>query len=219
MSKNKQPTKTKPVEIIQTRYGVLPGEEIRMDAKARISSRVFPEVGKKWKQALYPPDRIAKVKAHAKQLGVDIEPLVVKAESLLDKHGYPKDIFVFNELLQQAWAEIEHGYAKTLKRLAQKGLKFTKGPTAARLDNLGKAMVKAWRIALKDIGPKPTTRNVYDCMEVKGNILEKEEDDNGDPISIHWIRRNGKEESTAYHTFENRLTRLKQRGMTPSPEL
>ena len=101
--------------------------------------------------------------------------------------------------------------------LALKGQAFTQGPKNNRLDNFNKAIKRAWAIALKEIGPKPTARNVYDCMEVKGNIIEKEEGDNGDPIAIHWKRSKGKEESTPYHTFENRLTRLKKKGVLPLP--
>jgi len=107
----------------------------------------------------------------------------------------------------------------TTEQLAQIGLKFIEGRKHERVDNLNKAIINAWEKFIKETAMKPTARNVYDWLEVKGNILEKEEGDNGDPIAIHWKRSKDKEERTSYHTFESRLSRLRKKGILPLPKI
>jgi hypothetical protein len=92
-----------------------------------------------------------------------------------------------------------------------KGRKFDRGPNHSRSDNLTRAMAKAWRACERERGSIPTARNVYDWLEEKGNVLEKEEADDGTPVAIHWKRARGKEEKTSYKSFLNRYTRLKEK--------
>jgi hypothetical protein len=92
-------------------------------------------------------------------------------------------------------------------QMAKKGMKFTQGPKHKRMDNLGKAMKKAWEDFIEEQGSDPSCFEVWDWIPEERSILEKE----SDTQRIHWKRSDGTEISTSYKSFQNRYTVLKKK--------
>jgi hypothetical protein len=97
-------------------------------------------------------------------------------------------------------AQIRH-YESAIER----GIPFIHGNKQSRYDNLAKAMIQAWKTFEKEAGGKPSCRNIFDWIEVKGKIQEKDTENE----IIYWINGKGKEMKTNYGTLENRYTKIK----------
>jgi hypothetical protein len=92
--------------------------------------------------------------------------------------------------------------------LASLGKRFEQGPKKDRLDALSKLIIKSWGAWVRTMGTKPTTRNVFDMLN-----LDKDEDD-----KIYWKPHRTKEEKNCtYKTFEARMTILRKKGLLPFP--
>lgn len=83
---------------------------------------------------------------------------------------------------------------------------FPQGVTNPRHDNLSKAMIKAWETFQKEVDGNPSCRNIFDWLEVKGKIQEKDTESE----IIYWIDGNKKEQKTKWGAFKNRYTKIKR---------
>jgi hypothetical protein len=88
----------------------------------------------------------------------------------------------------------------------ERGIPFIHGNKQSRHDNLSKAMIHAWKTFEKEAGGKPSCRNIFDWIEVKGKIQEKDTETE----IIYWIDGSKKEQKTNYGAFKNRYTKIKQ---------
>ena len=119
--------------------------------------------------------------------------------------GHPEDGLRSLSLAQ----DIQHGAVMTvLLPAAEHGQSFIDGPKKPRQDALAQLMVSA----LAAPPPRATAMDMLakveeiDCGRV---ILEIDRDDPEAPVII-WRARDGREKTTTFKSFQNRLTKLRK---------
>jgi len=97
------------------------------------------------------------------------------------------------ELWEDVWPHTERGAA------------VLRGSKKGRTDKLNKAMEEV----LAKQGPKLTASKVWAFLEKTINndsVIQEVTDDN-----IYWVNQRGREQTTSYKSFENRLSRIKKK--------
>jgi len=209
MPKKKQPARTKPVKKGEIQRD--PFEHEQNQAKPKIERIIISDelteiLVKGFSKDVPPRNQIAQLKPLAERLDVGLDHLA-KAESLLDERNEISDLDKFNFHMDLTRSEIGYWYFGTQLLLAVlKADKFDTGCKRDRLDNLGKAMVKAWNAFMKEKGHIPTASELWERIPERGHIQEKTEEQ-----IIYWKGSKDNEPSTSYKSFQNRYTRIKKK--------
>jgi hypothetical protein len=203
MPRKKKSAKTRPVKEVKIQGGALEHELIKANCEhdgISPDKRLTEILVKGFSKDLSPRNQIALLKPVAERFDAGLYDLA-QAEILINDRGEALDLDEFNKCIEKARTII--GLAQVIPIVEP----FITGRRKARLDNLGKAMEKAWYAFVKEEGRIPTAFELWDWIPQGGHILEKTEH-----MTIYWKRSNGKDAPpTSYKSFKNRYTALKKK--------
>jgi hypothetical protein len=136
--------------------------------------------------------------------------LLVAAQGVIKKLG-TEDI----DPREYAW-DIDYKWRQwheeNSKVIHAKMKKFEHGGKKKRLDALGLVMKETFLELIKDKGRSPTALELWGAL--RGQCVQEIVDD-----TLYWRRRNGKEETTSFKSFQNRYTNLKKKLKNKIPPI
>jgi hypothetical protein len=107
-------------------------------------------------------------------------------------------------LVQNIYSLVNEANKIYNEQLSDLGQKFKNGRKRSRNDALKKVMIASIQEYKNETSKLPSAKELWNLIPEDGNIQEKTED------TIYWKRKNGKETSTTFKSFQHRYTKLKK---------